>query len=88
MTRVLYSSIPDLVACDVAERAVRAAIGDRQGDWVCCLVQPPRQALLVVVVDGPDGFTRTWAFDEVDQHYSAIRQIIVSTLADECGTSE
>ena len=81
MMRVLYSSIQDPAARDVAERAVCAAIGDRPDEWVCCLVQPPRQALWVIVLDGPAGFTRTWAFDEADQHYFAIRQTIATDLA-------
>jgi hypothetical protein len=81
MFRVLYSSIQDQAGRDVAERAVRAAIGDRPDEWVCCLVQPPRQALWVIVLDGPAGFTRTWAFDEGDQHYVAIRQTIAADLA-------
>jgi hypothetical protein len=80
MFRVLYSSIQDVAGGEVAERAVRAAIGDRPDEWVCCLVQPPRQALWIIVLDGPAGFTRTWAFDEADQHYFVMRQTIAADL--------
>ena len=78
--KVLYSSIQDPASRDLAERAIRAAIGDRPGEWWVSLVAPPRQPLWAVSIDGPNGYTRTWAFEETDQHYAAIRQTISCDL--------
>jgi hypothetical protein len=47
---------------------------------VVSLIAPPRQPMWVIVVDGPDAFTRTWAFDEADQHYATIRTTISAGL--------
>jgi len=83
MTRVLYSSIRELSAREMSERAVHAAIASRPGDWVISLVDPPRQRLLVITLDGPKGFTRTWAFDEADQLFNCIRNTIAQDLQSE-----
>ena len=77
---VIYSSLPARTDSAVAECAVRSAIGDRAGAWIVCLVQPPHQTLWVVVVDGPNGYTRTWAFDEGDQHFAAVRSAVARDL--------
>jgi hypothetical protein len=50
----------------VAEAAVRDAIGLREGAWTISFVQPPHQSLWVVLLDGPDSFARSWAFDVED----------------------
>jgi hypothetical protein len=57
----LYSSVHPR---EIAERAVRAAIGARRAEWTVCLVAPLRQPPWVIVVDGPNAFVRTWIFDE------------------------
>jgi len=68
----------------MAEQAVLSAIGDRAGTWTLSLVEPPRQpSLLAVTLDGPNGFTRTWAFDEADQLYDYIRNTIARDLPHE-----
>jgi hypothetical protein len=64
----------------LAEHATRAAIGNRLGEWAVSLVDPPRQALLVVTVDGPNGYTRTWAFEEIDQRFDFIRDTVARDL--------
>jgi hypothetical protein len=79
-TGLLYSSLVNGAQRCLAEHAIHAAIGDRGGDWAISLVDPPRQALLVVIVDGPNGFTRTWAFDEDDQLFDCIRNTIAQDL--------
>jgi hypothetical protein len=64
--KLLYTSIRDPVARRRAFRAVEEAIGNRAGDWWVSLIEPPRQRLCVIVVDGPNGFSQTWAFDELN----------------------
>jgi hypothetical protein len=77
---VIYSSLETPADSAVAECAVRSAIADRAGAWTVCLVRPPHQALWVVVVDGPNGYIGTWAFDEEDQHFAAIRSALIRDL--------
>lgn len=78
--RLLYSSLRTSHQRAMAERAVRGAIGNRAGEWFVSLVEPPRQRLLVVTLDGPKGFTHTWAFDEDDQLFHCIRHTIAQDL--------
>lgn len=81
--RLLYSSLATSRHRAMAEQAVRAAIGNRAGEWTVSLVDPPRQRLLVVTLDGPNGFTRTWAFDEDEQLFDCIRKTIAKDLPPE-----
>jgi hypothetical protein len=78
--RLLYSSLATMQQRALAEHATRAAIGNRSGDWAVSLVDPPRQALLVVTVDGSNGYTRTWAFEETDQRFDFIRDTVARDL--------
>jgi hypothetical protein len=64
----------------MVEHAVRAALGNRAGEWTLSLVDPPRQRLLVITVDGPNAFTRTWAFEEPDQRFDVIRDTVARDL--------
>jgi hypothetical protein len=81
--RLLYSSIASTYQRTLAEQATRAAIGNRSGEWAVSLVDPPRQALLVVTVDGPNGYTRTWAFEKTDQQFAFIRDTVAQDLPQE-----
>lgn len=77
--RLLYSSLGDGLRYKV-ERAVRAALDDRAGEWFVSSFDPPYQPLCVVVVlDGPNAFTHTWVFED-DDSTSEIRAAIVGTL--------
>ncbi len=79
--RILYSSLAP-TAQAVAEHATRAAIGSRPGDWSVCFIEPPRQPLCVIVIDGPNGFTHTWCFDPDDVRYEIIRGSVRRDLSE------
>jgi hypothetical protein len=78
--KLLYTSMSIPVQRERAFRAVQAAIGERAGDWWVSIVEPPRQRLCVIVVDGPNGFTCSWTFDREDQA-SSIRRTVESRVS-------
>ena len=78
--KLLYTSMSDLFERNVAFTAVQAAIGERAGDWWVSLIEPPRQRLCVIVVDGPNGFTRSWTFDSEDRAFATIRRAVETRL--------
>lgn len=54
--RILYSSLRSLGTRKIAEAAIRAAVGQLEGDWVASLVEAPQQPHLVVIdLEGPWG---------------------------------
>jgi hypothetical protein len=77
--RLLYSSLGD-GSRQRAERAVRAALDTHHGEWVVSLVDPPHQELCVILIDGPNGWTRSWIFD-ADESIGAMRDAIVRDVA-------
>src|SRR5207302_10482580 len=75
------NSAPPLNGCEAALHvdagppSTRGRVqGSAGSDWRpswrlagLALIEPPRQRLCVIVVDGPNGFTRSWTFDSEDQ---------------------
>jgi hypothetical protein len=79
--QLLYSSLADARHRDIASQAVVAAIGDRVGFWTFCLVDPPRQPLcIIIVIDGPNGFSGAWCFDHEDLTVVTVRVAIDAGL--------
>ena len=77
---VLYSSLRDNEDRRKVECAVRGSLIGRDGKWRVAMIDPPGQRLLVIILDGPNGWSKTWVFEDGEQDAATIRKHLLADL--------